>query len=259
MCKPSQFLFSQSAKFLTNKLLGIMGVKLVSSSWGPRGFLNSLSRVKKQGVIPHQIIDIGAARGEWTTECMPLFPDADYLLIEPLNENFICLDKLQKSHSNLKVWMGAAGAKADRLKMHVHSDQSSFFESEYSSKKPDDTELVNIRMLDSFLDNGSIKQPNLIKADVQGFEIEALKGADKCLEKTELLLLEVSYQQVYQNAPLAHDVISYVGSKGFRIFDICSYIKRPLDNELAHSDILFAKKDSVLFKHKGYGFKRQKG
>jgi hypothetical protein len=102
------------------------------------------------------------------------------------------------------------------------------------------------------MEDSTIQQPDMIKADVQGFEIEVLKGAEKCLENTELLLLEVSYRRIYQNGPLAHEVISYVGSKGFRILDICTCIKRPFDGELIQSDILFAKDGSRLFEPEGW-------
>ena len=54
-------------------------------------------------------------------------------------------------------------------------------------------------------------------ADVQGFELEVLKGAEKCLKSTQLFLLEVSYLSIYEEIPLAHEVMSYAGSKGFRI------------------------------------------
>ena len=109
-----------------------------------------------------------------------------------------------------------------------------------------------MRTLDSFLEDETISAPDIIKADVQGFEMEVLKGAQSCLESAELLLLEVSYRQIYKNGPLAHELVSYVGARGFRIYDICSYTQRPLDGELAQSDILFAKDTSILFKHEGW-------
>ena len=111
---------------------------------------------------------------------------------------------------------------------------------------------VEVKPLDFFLSSGRIPQPDLIKADVQGFELEVLKGAVQCLARVELLLIEVSYRQVYESAPLAHDVIAWAGAHGFRIYDICTYSQRPRDRELAQSDILFAAKDSKLFAYEGW-------
>ena len=87
----------------------------------------------------------------------------------------------------------------------------------------------------------------------RGFELEVLKGAGRCLDTTSLLLLEVFFQQVYQGSPLAHEVISFVGGLGSAICDVCTYSQRPLDGELAQSDILFARTESVLFSKKGWG------
>jgi hypothetical protein len=101
--------------------------------------------------------------------------------------------------------------------------------------------------LDSFLGTDRLQPPQLIKADVQGFELEVLRGARRCLESAELLLLEVSYQAIYDGAPLAHDVIAAVGELGFRIYDVCSYVQRRRDQALAQSDLLFARQDSRLF------------
>jgi FkbM family methyltransferase len=205
--------------------------------------------------VLRQIVDVGAAKGLWTRECLEVFPETNYFLVEPLQENGNVLNGLQRVQPNVKVWLGALGAESGEGDFYVHEDQSSFFKSEYSESAASSTRTVVLRRLDSFLEDGTILPPNLIKADVQGFEIEVLKGAGKCLESTEMLLVEVSYRQIYEKAPLAHEVISYVCSNGFRIFDICTYAMRAFDGELAQSDILFAKANSRLFEHEGWGVK----
>ena len=244
--------FRKVAKLSINKLLGKVGLRIISSSWGPRGFLNTLYRVKRQGIKPNQIIDIGASDGRWTRDCLKVFQDAKYFLVEPLEENRVFLQELQREYSQVKAWTGALGAKSAKLILNVHADQSSFLKSEYSRNSTSGTRLVEVQTLDTFLERGTIEAPDMIKADVQGYEMEVLKGAEKCLQSAELLLLELLYRRLYENCPLAHEVISYAGSKGFRIFDICTYVKRPLDGELAYSDILFAKADSKLFESEGW-------
>lgn len=244
--------FRKIARLSINKFLGKVGLRIISSSWGPRGFLDTLYRVRRQGIRPSQIIDIGASDGKWTRDCLKVFPDAKYFLVDPLEENSIFLQELQCECSQVKAWTGALGAKSGKLCLNVHADQSSFLKSEYSKNNAYGTRLVEVQTLDAFLGSGTIEAPDMIKADVQGYEMEVLKGAEKCLESAELLLLELLYRRLYENCPLAHEVISYAGSKGFRIFDICSYVKRPLDGELAYSDILFAKADSRLFKFEGW-------
>ena len=239
-------------KRVVNGLLSWSGLRLVSSRWGPRGFTDALHRVRARGICPEQIVDVGADRGLWTEDCLMVFPEADYFLVEPLSENEPFLAEIGRTRNHVDYYVGALGAEPGRLALYAHRDQSSFLPSEYANAADCTTRDVEVRTLDSFLEEGRIRPPDLIKADVQGFELQVLKGAKHCLESTELLLLEVSYQQIYEGSPLAHEVISFVGELGFAIYDICTYSQRPLDGELAQSDILFAKAESVLFSKKGW-------
>ena len=239
-------------KRVINQVLGTVGLRLVNASWGPRGVVSTFERIKKQQISVQQIVDIGAAKGQWTRECMQVWPGADYFLIEPRKENQDRLKRLHDEHRQVKYWMGGLGTAPGCMDLYVHDEQSSFFKSEFSESAVSSQQRVEIRTLDSFLEEGGIAAPDLIKLDVQGYEIEVLKGAEKCLECTELLLIEVSYREIYENSPLAHEVISWVGARGFRILDICTYTQRPLDGELAQSDMLFARESSRLFDLEGW-------
>src|SRR5262245_8346079 len=229
----------------TNALLSRVGLRLVNAGWGPRGPMDALRRVRAQGVVPQEIVDVGASDGCWTRDCLRVFPDARYLLIEPLPQHASQLAALRAQHRNVAVWQGGLASVPGELELLAHGDQSSFLASD--SFPTQVTQRVEVRTLDSFLDSPALKAPDLIKADVQGFELQVLRGAKKCLETAQLLLLEVSYRRMYRNLPLAHEVISFVGGAGFRIYDVCTYAGRPSDGELMQSDILFAAEGSPLF------------
>ena len=237
-----------------NGVLAKAGLRVVSADWGPRGFADALARIKRAGIVPQQVVDIGAARGEWATECMTVFPDARYFLVDPLQENQAALKRVAAGASppgRITVWHGALGAAEGGFEIRVHGDQSSFLTSEYAAGAT--TRKVPVRTLDSFGGTDLLPvNPGLIKADVQGYELEVLRGADRALAAAELLLLEVSFRRVYAGSPLAHDVLSFAASRGFRVYDICSYAQRPRDHELTQADILFAKETSRLFEFEGY-------
>jgi hypothetical protein len=97
----------QTVKSGINKLLGCLGGRIVGAEWEPRGFQDALRRVKKRGIVPRQIIDVGAAKGLWTRECLEVFPEANYFLVEPLEENVTFLNELQRIQPKVKVWAGA--------------------------------------------------------------------------------------------------------------------------------------------------------
>jgi FkbM family methyltransferase len=229
----------------TNALLGRLGLRLVSARWGPRGPMDALRRARAQGVVPRQIVDVGASDGTWTRECLEVFPASRYLLVDPLPANADALAALRARHPRVQVWQGALGSAPGSLELLEHGDQSSFFSSD--SFAAQSARRVEVRPLDSFLGSELMDPPDLIKADVQGYELEVLRGAKRCLEGAQLLLLEVSYRRIYRELPLAHEVIAFAAGAGFRIYDICTYSGRPSDGELTQSDILFAREGSPLF------------
>ena len=234
----------------TNALLGSFGLKLVNARWGPRGAVDSLQRARTGGVDVRQVADVGASNGSWTRDCLAVFPDAHYLLIEPLPLHAAALASLHEQHPNVRFWQGGLASTSGELELLAHADQSSFLRSDsFPDQRP---HRVEVRTLDSFLGGELLQAPDLIKADVQGFELEVLRGAKQCLETAQLLLLEVSYRRIYENLALAHEVIGHVGDAGFRIYDICTYAGRPSDGELTQSDILFAAEGSPLFANEAW-------
>ena len=234
-----------------NYFLGFFKVRVISNIWGPKGFLHSFNKIKGLGVIPDLIIDVGAARGEWSLECSLAYPDSEYLLIDPLEENRVLLETLEKNRS-YKFWSGALGSEVGIQEMHNSKDQSSFLESEYNEDK--NLLTVQVETLGSLLGqtypdfSGTI----FLKVDVQGYELEVLKGMGDNLKEIEVILLEVSFREIYQESPLASEVIAFMHDKGFRIYDICTYAQRPKDNELAQADILFVRSDSIIFRDESW-------
>jgi hypothetical protein len=111
---------------------------------------------------------------------------------------------------------------------------------------------VESTTVDALYDAQGCVGPVLLKADVQGYELEVLKGAGRCLAATEILILEVSFRQVYKESALAHEIVSYVGDRGFRMFEICSYLQRATDRDLLQSDFVFVHESSPLFGRHGW-------
>jgi FkbM family methyltransferase len=237
------------SKTSVNAVAEMFGVRLVNAGWGPHGYVATLKRAKSRGYAPRTVLDIGASDGRWTRECRTVFPEAHYFLADPLPDNKAALRNLERSDRRVRVWTGAIGSAEGFMEIYCHGDQSSFLASrEFSGPN----RRVEVRTLDSFLASHSFEGPLLLKADVQGHEIEVLRGAARCLEITEMLLLEVSFQRFYDECPLAHEVITYAGQHGFCLYDICTYVQRASDRELIQADLAFARADSKLFAREGW-------
>lgn len=226
-----------------NAVLRPAGLRVVNAAWGPVGFSIALGKLKTRGWSPRQVIDVGAWTGTWTAECMTVFPDARYLLIDALPANRAALAAFCAAHPNAAAWSGAAGAAAGTLQLFAHADQSSAFRASVPEWRGDPV-TVEMRTLDSFLDGGTVAAPQLIKADVQGYELEVLKGASRALESAEAVLLEVSFRELYEGQPLAHEVIGHLAARGFAVADICSY-SQAADGSLLQSDLLFVRPERL--------------
>lgn len=236
-------------KAAINVLAAQMGVRLVNAEWGPRGFAAAFMRARDDGFVPGAVIDIGASTGVWTSECREVFPDADYFLVDPLPRNEAALAALAGRDRRLSYWRGALGARSGETVFYDHGDQSSALA---SPAFPGTPIVVPIRTLDEVLGEHPLRDPLLLKIDVQGFELEVLRGATETLTRTELILVEVNFLESYENGALAHEVIALLGDHGFRILDFCTYSQRPLDNRLAQSDMLFVRLASPLTSRIGW-------
>ena len=100
---------------------------------------------------------------------------------------------------------------------------------------------IKISTLDSILLNEKISRPILIKMDVQGYELEVLKGSNDLLKKTDYLLLEVSENEMYQNQPTEKIIIKYLKDLNFNIFKANEWLNIKNTN-FNQRDVLFYKK-----------------
>lgn len=239
----------RAVKSAINRLGARLGVKLVSADWGPRGFEAAFARAKADGFVPGSVIDVGASTGIWTGQCREFFPDARYFLIDPLPRNEPRLAALAANDPKIDYWAGALGAQAGTTGFFDHGDQSSALP---SSSFPGTQIDVPMQTLDAVLAGRDLPAPLLIKVDVQGFEMQVLRGATETLARTGMLLVEVNFLEPYEGGALAHEVIALLGGHGFRIVDICTYAQRPRDGRLAQSDMIFARPEALNFDTKGW-------
>lgn len=239
--------------YINNKMFGGDIKRLIERNKIPNPVV-SLKRLNNLGFKPNLIFDIGAYKGSFAETCLSIWPNCRLVLFEALKDKIPFLVS-KFSGKNAHIVEGIIG-DSNMEKVLYFSDEtaSSVLESkEIYTKKQVITQ--NMITLDSYIQSTGISAPNFLKIDTQGFEYQILKGAEKNIPSIEVFLLELNFLEVYYNVRLAHDVIAYLDTFGFVMYDICEIHRRPLDQALFQIDFLFVHKNSFLRKNKDWDIK----
>jgi FkbM family methyltransferase len=103
---------------------------------------------------------------------------------------------------------------------------------------------IKTRTLDSIINEFNFGEVDLLKLDVQGHELEVLKGSINLLKSVEFVLLEMTLMPISDHEPIFLEVLQFMDAVGFQLYDISSLIYKPYDKALYQIDGLFVKKDS---------------
>ena len=240
----------------------IQRMNVASQGGLPRdSLLGLLQQARTAGFLPSTIIDVGAAHGNFTRQCHALFPDARYILIEPLIEFKSFLESVARSIPKAEYIFAVAAAEPGEMVLNVHPDlvgSSLYREVEKGSGVNGIPRTVQAVSLDRLIKEKRASAPFLLKVDVQGGELDVLSGAGATLQNTEYILLEVSLFEFFKEGPEFYDVITFMKARGFVPYDMCTPQYRPLDNALSQVDIAFVQEDGLFRKHHYYATPRQR-
>jgi len=187
-------------------------------------------------------IDVGSNKGQFSLLINNLYPKSKVLAFEPLNEEFKILKKIFLKNKNISTYNFALGNKNTSMYMYESNktDSSSFLRPSYTQIKFFPNTFVkqkikvNIKKLKNF--TKKLKKPIFLKIDVQGFELEVLKGSD--LTQFKFIYLEASYKKLYTNQPLITHISKFLKSKNFKLVSRFNLIKDYSQNSI-QADFLF--------------------
>jgi FkbM family methyltransferase len=226
----------QNAVTLLKQLVPERIKRWVKHSAGVPSTEAALRHLKGRGFDPATVIDVGANVGEWTRMCKRLWPKASVLMIEPLPECEAPLARLASELPGVRYQRALLGAN-DRAAVSIHCcDTASSVLQEYEAKHP------TLAMPMTRLDDCSVGA-ELLKLDVQGYELEILKGGQKVLSSAAVVLLEGNLLDLHIGVPLAHEVLQFMAEHDFVLYDTGDFYRRPLDQALWCMDLVFVRRD----------------
>ena len=204
----------------------------------------ALTNAKDNGFRPSAIIDVGAHIGDWSRMARRIFPNPPIFMLDANPENELSLlhaaGELGGKHS-----IHCLGAEAKNTVTFYQLSTGSSVLPELTGITANSIEIP-MTTLDTVLQTENLAAPLLLKLDVQGFELEVLRGGRKTMEQAELILLELATLPYNEGAPLFAEVIAFMDQAGFAVYDFGGQFRRQSDQALFQIDVLFARKESQL-------------
>lgn len=171
--------------------------------------------------------DVGANQGVFTLIASRFVPSGNVVAFEPVAGTAAMLER------NLR-FNGYRGTVIERLALGSAEGLSTFFEcpggdgSVYSGLRPPASDVpfepvevqIPVVTLDSYVDNSGIV-PEFLKIDVEGGELDVLKGGVRLLEESPpLLLAEISDLRTRRWGYEARRIVEFLVEREYRCFDV---------------------------------------
>lgn len=199
------------------------------------------------------IFDIGANEGQFSDDIYQQGYSGKVISFEPLSA---ARNNLIKLASQVPMWtvheQCAIGdydgeAKINVSKNLVSSSLLPMLDSHVNAATDSsyfDSEVVPIYTLDKIADlylNADSKL--FLKIDTQGYELQILNGASKCLKRASGVLCELSLVKLYEGQHLWRDIIDRLEAEGFMLWALREGFTDPNSGQTLQMDGLFLRHD----------------
>lgn len=163
------------------------------------------------------IIDAGAAieSEDSVGSLLEAFDSPTIIAFEPRPEKALELAEKYKETS-VVVHEFAVGDTVDTININLSGGSSSVLLPTSGKIEVESTITVDQVRLDDFLD----ASPDVLKLDLQGYELQALEGAADLLPDVKVVITEINFQPLYRESATFNDIDKFLQERGFKLFNI---------------------------------------
>ncbi len=172
---------------------------------------------------PQVIYDIGACVLHWTRHAKKTWKKAQVIAFEAMDETKFLYEKENILHFN--------GVLSDSDNKEVNFYQNlewfggnSYYKeneelNQFASEIFNESHIVKKKThkLDTLVKTNNFPLPDLIKIDVQGAELDVLKGGAETLKHCKQIIVELQHDEYNKGAPHYTEVVDYLASQGFKL------------------------------------------
>lgn len=189
---------------------------------------SSVEYMQNMEIKPKVVYDIGSCVLHWERHARRIWPESDIYLFEANRDVKKLYDRTgQKYHLGVLTDTDNKAVKFYRDPMNLGGN--SYYKE--NTVHYNETHVVHeIGMtLDTIVKNNNWPLPDLMKLDVQGAEVDILRGAAECLKNCSDVILEAQHTEYNIGAPKIDDVIKFMLDIGFELVD--SFSKTDIDGD----------------------------
>lgn len=202
-------------------------------------FLKSLENI-------NTILDIGAHKGQFALISKYVFENAKIYSFDPLKSSKYKYNKILKPKNGCFFFNTAIGNKNGYKQMNIskNSDSSSILKitnkqiKTFRNTEKIKEEKIKIQKLHNCINKKKLISPCLMKVDVQGYELEVLKGSEKLLQNFDYLYVECSSIEFYKEQPFFKDIYKWLKKRNFIYIRSYNNFKN-LNNKTIQADYFF--------------------
>lgn len=185
----------------------------------PQDHVNYLHKIKD--IQPKVIYDIGACVLHWTNVAKTVWPNAKFYVFEAMDEaEFLYKESKNVDGYALGAFSDVAGKEIDFFQNSYHPGGNSYYR-----ENPLFSDAANVLYSDDHIikkitrtiDDVNFELPDLIKIDVQGCELDIMKGMPKCMDHATDLIVEMQQVQYNKGAPMVGETMRYIMDCGFEL------------------------------------------
>jgi FkbM family methyltransferase len=207
-------------------------------------WLYDIKRFSGSGSL-QTIFDVGANVGQTAWGLVRYFPNTRIFCVEPVSSTMLELKSNYGNYHNINFVQLAFGKERSEGEMQLHRN-SELNTLVRTQSRPDDltgeVERVSIETIDQFCDDNSISRVDLIKMDLQGWELDALLGASGMLKRRAIrfIISEVAFRRVDSDMQYFSDLNEFMETMGFQFCGFYNvYRYGPAKEFIGFSDAMY--------------------
>jgi len=174
------------------------------------------------------VFDVGSHLGQTALHFRKSFPSASIHCFEPTVENFAKLKANTKGKRQIRINQLALGNARTTVTMRTgQSDQTNQVIRNYEKTAAiKEMPIVRMETIDSYMKDKGLSNIDLLKIDVEGYELEVLEGAEDALKRgrVKAVLAECDFDPKDTQHTYFNDLWDHLRSKNFSFFGLYDVI-----------------------------------